>query len=101
MTRQDELMGGTCLQPEVSPRPEWWRKGILLAQREELNPYYAHSPTHRVPPSPAAAVDESPTLLLWVTHETVRVAPESTTMSHAMPRDAAGGGVANGGGAAV
>jgi len=24
VTRQDELrMGGTCLQPEVSPRPEW------------------------------------------------------------------------------
>jgi len=22
VTRQDELMGGTCLQPEVSPRPE-------------------------------------------------------------------------------
>jgi len=27
VTRQDELMGGTCLQPEVSPRPEWVAEG--------------------------------------------------------------------------
>ena len=29
MTRQDELMGGTCLQPEVSPRPEWAAEGDI------------------------------------------------------------------------
>jgi len=27
VTRQDELMGGTCLQPEVSLRPEWVAEG--------------------------------------------------------------------------
>jgi len=41
VTRQDEL----TTRSEASPRMRGGKGILLLAQREELNPYYAHSPT--------------------------------------------------------